>query len=200
MPKQRTSIPRAVRDGILKEFSHHCARCEADKPEVHHIDEDPSNNDPLNLIPLCPNCHHNWLHSQLFAVDRRKLQLFRLHKHPLILAPQFDPLFKRLLFLDDIKDNSDTDDLRTKAGELIRLVREHAMGNFYAGKIAGLIVMDRFHASFSVGLDGRVPQWYIDGKNRERPQYLQKLRNSRSQVYELVVEMLSYQKWEKTSS
>ncbi len=57
MSKQRVSIPKAVRDKILAEFNHRCAVCGADRPHIDHIDEDPSNNEPMNLLPLCPNCH-----------------------------------------------------------------------------------------------------------------------------------------------
>ena len=47
-------------------FNHHCARCGRDslRPrnsreqlQVHHIDENPGNNDIENLIPLCAVCH-----------------------------------------------------------------------------------------------------------------------------------------------
>jgi hypothetical protein len=31
--------------------------------DVHHLDEDRTNNDPSNLIPLCPN-HHRYWHSR----------------------------------------------------------------------------------------------------------------------------------------
>jgi len=31
--------------------------------EAHHLDEDKTNNDPSNLIPLCPN-HHQYWHSR----------------------------------------------------------------------------------------------------------------------------------------
>lgn len=31
--------------------------------EVHHLDEDKTNNDPTNLIPLCPT-HHRYWHSR----------------------------------------------------------------------------------------------------------------------------------------
>ena len=36
--------------------------------DVHHIDEDPSNNDPSNLIALCPTCH-NAFHRKVYAVE-----------------------------------------------------------------------------------------------------------------------------------
>jgi hypothetical protein len=41
-----------------------CAICGFDKiVAVHHIDENHNNNDPHNLIPLCPN-HHEMVHSK----------------------------------------------------------------------------------------------------------------------------------------
>ena len=47
-------------------FNYHCARCGLDCRnansansvlQVHHIDENPGNNDIDNLIPLCASCH-----------------------------------------------------------------------------------------------------------------------------------------------
>jgi hypothetical protein len=38
-----------------------CERCgTTDKLSVHHIDGDPSNNDPSNLMTLCGSCHTKW--------------------------------------------------------------------------------------------------------------------------------------------
>ena len=48
-------------------FVHHdkkCIVCGEDKiVEVHHLDENKLNNDPSNLIPLCPT-HHQYWHSR----------------------------------------------------------------------------------------------------------------------------------------
>jgi predicted nucleic acid-binding Zn ribbon protein len=48
-------------------FLHHiksCVVCGEDNiVEVHHLDEDRDNNDPSNLIPLCPT-HHAYWHSR----------------------------------------------------------------------------------------------------------------------------------------
>jgi hypothetical protein len=42
----------------LEHWPHKCALCPWDKViEVHHIDDDHDNNEPENLIPLCPNHH-----------------------------------------------------------------------------------------------------------------------------------------------
>ncbi len=57
-----THISRTIREL----FNYHCAWCgkdchdpatSHDALQVHHIDEDPSNNRPENLIPLCAVCH-----------------------------------------------------------------------------------------------------------------------------------------------
>lgn len=48
-------------------FTHHeqkCVVCGEDKiVAVHHLDENNQNNDPKNLIPLCPT-HHSYWHSK----------------------------------------------------------------------------------------------------------------------------------------
>jgi hypothetical protein len=41
---------------------------------VHHLDENRNNNDPSNLIPMCPTHHHYW-HSR-----------FRHHVEATVLA------------------------------------------------------------------------------------------------------------------
>ena len=41
-----------------------CVVCGENKVvEVHHLDENPKNNSPSNLIPLCPT-HHQYWHSR----------------------------------------------------------------------------------------------------------------------------------------
>ena len=48
-------------------FLHHGKKCiiceESLIVDAHHLDEDKTNNDPANLIPLCPN-HHRYWHSR----------------------------------------------------------------------------------------------------------------------------------------
>jgi len=48
----------------LQHWKEECAICGFDKVvAIHHIDENKQNNDPHNLIPLCPN-HHEMVHSK----------------------------------------------------------------------------------------------------------------------------------------
>lgn len=49
-------------------FHYHDKKCvvcgEDEIVEIHHMDEDHSNNEPSNLVPLCPT-HHRYWHSKL---------------------------------------------------------------------------------------------------------------------------------------
>ena len=53
-------------------FKHHCKECVVcgfDKiVAVHHYDHSKENNDPVNLIPLCPN-HHEMIHHSLYSKE-----------------------------------------------------------------------------------------------------------------------------------
>src|SRR5256885_12038233 len=102
MAKTRIAIPRDMRDKVLKEFHHKCAICGEADPQLHHIDENPSNNDQMNLIPLCPKCHLSDQHNPTKSIETDKLRLFRQFKDLAILKPQFHPLFIRLRFLNAI--------------------------------------------------------------------------------------------------
>lgn len=69
--KTRVSIPMEIASSILYEHDHTCCVCtEPNKPvQIHHIDEDPANNDPGNLAVLCLICHD---HTQVTGGFGRK--------------------------------------------------------------------------------------------------------------------------------
>lgn len=56
--KKRTKPPNKVTDDILFRADHKCCICRLIdvNPQLHHIDEDPANNNPDNLAPVCSNC------------------------------------------------------------------------------------------------------------------------------------------------
>lgn len=86
MVKTRINPPKPIRDQVLKEYHHRCAIRGEDNPQIHHIDEDPSNNDPLNLLPLCPNCH-SAIHDPLNPIEIGRLSnSTRAHYMTLVLA------------------------------------------------------------------------------------------------------------------
>jgi tetratricopeptide (TPR) repeat protein len=59
MAKKRVQIPPAAQAKIQFDSDRTCCVCrQPGKPfQIHHIDEDPSNNDPKNLAVLCRDCH-----------------------------------------------------------------------------------------------------------------------------------------------
>lgn len=197
MAKTRVTPPKAVRDALLTEFNHRCAVCGKDRPQVHHIDEDPSNNDLMNLIPLCPNCHLIDQHNPTLPIDAAKLLLFRRYKDPVILGAQFDPLFRRLRFLDDVQDDTSARELQDKVSELVKFVQALQMGEFYRGQIAKLLrkpIRVQGSRSYSgLGTSSSTRSYPVRNDDQE---YRAQLRAVHEQVYALAVELLRYQPWE----
>ena len=140
MAKKRVAASAKVREAVLKEYNHRCAICGTDQPQLHHIDEDPSNNDPANLLPLCPNCHLSDHHNPTVSIGPELLALFRKHKNPTILLPQFLPLYKRVTFLFEIEPgDGPTKELEARVDELKGFVASLEMGDFYKVKIGKLL-------------------------------------------------------------
>lgn len=164
--------------------------CGADKPHMHHIDEDPGNNDPLNLLPLCPNCHLTDQHNPTARLEQDRLRLFRLYKDPIILMPQFEPLLKRLRFLDTIRDHQDVAELEQSGVELCEFVASLNMGMFYSTQVRKLLERPKMYA---VTWAGRRNPEHEAREMRHHQEYRQQLRKARSQVYDLAVELLRYQ-------
>jgi hypothetical protein len=57
-------------------FHHHGKRCiicnESNIVEAHHYDENHNNNDPRNLVPLCPT-HHQYWHSRYRDLIKKRV-------------------------------------------------------------------------------------------------------------------------------
>jgi hypothetical protein len=186
-----------VRDAVLREFNHRCAICGADRPQIHHIDENPGNNDLENLLPICPNCHLTDQHNPTVPADPEKLALFRRYKDPAILAPEFEPLFARMRFLAWIADSEDTEELEKKARELEDFVSYLEMGEFYSR-----LILEHLEASSRgrVRVIGGGPD--PGGEEADRKfevNYRQQLRSAQPEVYRLVVELLRYQNWSRST-
>jgi len=78
--KVRTPIPKEVAADILYSFDRTCCICnERGKSiQIHHIDEDPSNNDYDNLSVLCLECHEE---TQIRGGFGRKLDATQILKY-----------------------------------------------------------------------------------------------------------------------
>jgi hypothetical protein len=80
--KTRTAIPQAnkIRAELQKEVGSTCPFCDSQEVghfEIHHIDDNPSNNDILNLILICPTCHSKITKGDIAPIDvkERKIKL-----------------------------------------------------------------------------------------------------------------------------
>ena len=194
MPKQRVPVSKAVREKVLAEFNHRCAVCGADRPQIDHIDEDPSNNDPLNLLPLCPNCHLTDKHNPTSRIEIKKLALFRRFKDPVILSSQFHPLYLRLGFVASINlSDEPVGSLEKQANELVNFVRALNMGSFYAQQLEGHLKQPSriYMRNLARGYD---PEYDRQVKENNR-KYRQQLIDATDVVTRLVVELLRYQGW-----
>ena len=69
----REPIPRDLYDKVMRRANYHCQNPDCKykgKPQIHHINQDNSDNRFWNLIALCSNCHTDahrgrFTHSQL---------------------------------------------------------------------------------------------------------------------------------------
>lgn len=190
--KTRVAVPAKTKTAVLKEFNHRCAICGTDNPQIHHLDEDPSNNDPQNLLPLCPNCHLLDQHNPTARIDARKLQLFRRFKDPVILSPKFEPLFRRMLFADEPHKYSLTE-LRRRIRSLVAFVKCLEMGNFYSAEIHRLCRAKHEPTTLS---NMKSPGYREENEQLRNRETVQHLRDCRDELFELCVELLRYQTWE----
>jgi hypothetical protein len=161
--------------------------CGGPRPHIHHIDENPANNDPLNLLPLCPNHHLVDIHNPTKKTDPLKLRLFREWKDPQILSPQFEPVFQRLRFLLVPFGKEDQHILSGLGVELAAFVRGLAMGDYFSQRLLTL-------------LGWLQPRPYTPDEKEEvlsenAAEYINKLQNNKNRVLELCIEMLRYQSW-----
>src|SRR5689334_5861730 len=58
MKKARIRVPAGVRRDVLTKSSMRCCKCKKQGRQIHHLDEDPSNNRFDNLVLLCFECHN----------------------------------------------------------------------------------------------------------------------------------------------
>jgi hypothetical protein len=189
--KPRPAIPRAIKDRVLAEFRHLCAICGVDRPQLHHIDEDPANNDPQNLLPLCPNHHLTDQHDPTAPVDPLKLRLFRQFKDPAILTPHFHPLFRRFAYLLALTDNWDVSDAHEAHVELVAFINALEMGKFYHTRVHDLLADSAPWIAIGGESDAEARRQLAERQQR----YRAKLLNNRDKAIELIIEMLRYQNW-----
>lgn len=135
MKKTRVAIPKAVSESVMKEYHHKCAMCGRHEPQLHHIDENPSNNDASNILPLCPNCHLQDTHDPTAPYDSEKLRLFRRCKDPFILDPRFHPIWTRIALCRAQLFDRGSVYSHNPWTDLLNFVRTFEKGAYYADRL-----------------------------------------------------------------
>lgn len=190
----RPAMPKAVKEDVLAEYSHLCAVCAKPNPQLHHIDEDNTNNDRINLLPLCPNHHLSDQHNPTRRIAIPKLQIFRKHKDPYILLPQFDPIYVRQLFLDDVQETEEpVSDILHSVDELVAFVKALKMGEFYGQQVATLA--GNVVWSFFIIRDNGPTAEDIANDKKQQATYRRDLIANREKIKALLVELIRYQDW-----
>jgi hypothetical protein len=193
--KKRPAIPKGVSDAVLKEYSHLCAICAEKDPQLHHLDENRENNEPLNLIPLCPNCHLTDQHNPTSQRPAVLLALFRRCKDPFVLLPQFMPIFERMRFLYSDFGSEAHDKLWDWVIDFSDFIEALEMGGYYAKKIVSLLTPP---PSVGIAYSRSDPEGLLryDAWTQERNrEYVIILTRARPQVEKLTIELLRYQGW-----
>ena len=192
MKKKRKAIPKKIEEKVLKEYRHKCAICADDGPQLHHIDENPENNDTYNIIPLCPNCHLRDQHDPTAGIDTGRIKLFRIYKDPAILSPQFYPLYRRFIFIYDIGTKKDYKYIYREASDLIEFVEVLNMGSYYSRKIYELCsshlmeMLERLKEP-SVVLYGQM--------DTEASEFIGKIKSNIKTIESILIELIRYQNW-----
>lgn len=78
---KRKAIPALLSKKLFQEANNSCSFCEFSDVaslHIHHIDENPNNNEFKNLIVVCANCHSKITHGEISMadVDTKKRILF----------------------------------------------------------------------------------------------------------------------------
>lgn len=190
----RKVMSEKKKDSVKKEFNYRCAICGNDNPQIHHVDEDHSNDEISNLLPLCPNCHLSDQHNPTRKVDIPKLQLFRIYKDPTILKSKFHPLYQRSLFLNSIDENTeDVINLYEQVNCLVEFVNALEMGVFYSKELEKLIQQDSHPSIRSMSLTGDFE--YEEARSKNNLHDRKKLIENKTKVIDLIIELLRYQDW-----
>jgi hypothetical protein len=205
----RKRVPLALRTAVAKEFNNECATCgEHAGTQIHHIDENPGNNDALNLIPLCPTCHDIHIHGPSSRVTRPMLRLFRAHKDLALLTQNFRSVQERMAFLEtpEAYAKAEADELWTLADameDLCGFIQLQPKGEYYARRLRKLLRAEEPASA----LDLKIGVQYYDAEPEERAKEMEaevieenlrvvtNLKSVRADVERLVVEFVRFQDW-----
>ncbi|WP_295384472.1 HNH endonuclease signature motif containing protein [uncultured Thiodictyon sp.] len=200
---RRKTLPANIQDHVMREFNHLCAICGNPRPQIHHIDCNHSNNDELNLIPLCPNHHLIDAHSPTKPISPLKLHLFRKHRDPVILLSQFDPLFQRMLFLLTLDQQpQDAHRIASQSGDLIDFVSHLNVGPYYSKQLRKCIGwIEPLKRAGDFDTQNLIRNALSDIKTSEtaRQRYIERVLEQKDKAIKLIIEVIRFQDWKFTN-
>ena len=192
MAKKRAALTKALKEKVLKEFRHKCAICGRHEPQIHHIDEDPSNNELENLLPLCPNCHLQDSHDPTAPPDPAKISLFRCTKDPLIFDPKFQPIWNRLKYLRENAEER-VESWKWSCYNLTEFIKALKMGPYYSNLIVAVLNNPSSHYIVHQHKVGII---ISEGDIKNSLELQEEVYTHRATTIEnICVEMLRYQEW-----
>lgn len=83
MAKARKSIPQKTKSLLQQEINSQCPICDnqnVDHFEIHHIDGNPENNSPDNLLMLCPICHSKVTKGDISEEEVKQIKTYLMIK------------------------------------------------------------------------------------------------------------------------
>jgi len=96
MKKKRVNVPRKTQILLQKEIGSICPFCpneEVEHFQIHHIDGNPANNKPDNLLMVCPTCHSKITKGDIMLNDVKDKKCSVMSKLTLQVSSSFTSIF-----------------------------------------------------------------------------------------------------------
>lgn len=178
MTKKRIPIPKADAARVLFASDRTCCVCRTsgNRVQIHHIDDDPSNNVPANLAVLCFECHGDTQTTGGFGrhLDAEQVHLYRDDWHQSVAA-------RRVQNYRDTRDRiAEEDNIVKYLTSLIERLRENQDHITLASIYDDLNNAELRDKYIDLALERDAPDWLVID--------LRSMQNRRDLIPEDVVE------------
>jgi tetratricopeptide (TPR) repeat protein len=159
MPKKRIPIPKAIAAKALFASDRTCCVCRiaGKRVQIHHVDDDPSNNEPSNLAVLCFECHGDTQTTGGFGrqLDADQVLLYRDDWHRIIANRRVQDYREAI---GKIESESSRIKYLTSLTERLRENQDYiTLANIYAN-MGNNELRDKY---IELALEGDSPDWLI---------------------------------------
>jgi hypothetical protein len=173
--KQRVDIPGEVAAQVLFLSDRTCCVCrEKGKPvQIHHVDDDPSNNDARNLAILCFDCHRETQIRGGFdrKLDAEQVILYRNDWHRIVAT---DRVTSEALREIDQNANVADVELITSIAEIYRENREYELLAAHYNSVGNLELRDKYVELALAGDPSDESVFFLRGWIQNRPDLIPK--------------------------